>query len=76
MSANRRKAGLPFGISEGPVERRRHVLPYPHKLHAPQSHNEVPTQKLADENHLVLVTAIRKACDMGPKILKPSRRLR
>ena len=36
---------------------------------------KMPAQKLADGIHLVIVTAMRKARDLGPKILKPRRPL-
>ena len=50
--------------------------PYPRKLHDPRPHIEVPAQKLTDRVDLVIVTAMRKAGDLGPKILKPRRSLR
>jgi hypothetical protein len=36
----------------------------------------MPAQKLTDRVDLVIVTAMRKARDLGPKILKPRRPLR
>ena len=48
---------------------------YPRKLHDPRPHIKVPAQKLADGIDLVIVTAMRKAGYLGPKILKPRRPL-
>jgi len=50
--------------------------PYTCKLHATRSHIKVPAQKLADGTDLVIVTAMRKARDLGPKIFKPRCSLR
>jgi hypothetical protein len=49
--------------------------PYPRKLHDPGLHIEVPAQKLTDRVDLVIVTAMRKAHDLGPKILQRRRPL-
>jgi hypothetical protein len=42
-------------------------LPHPRKM---------PAQKLTDRVDLVIVTTVRKARELGPKILKPSSPLR
>lgn len=55
------------------------MLLYPHQLDQlnPLTHpRKMPAQKLTDRIHLVIVTAMRKARDLSPKILKPRRPLR
>jgi hypothetical protein len=55
------------------------MLLYPRQLDQlnPLTHpRKVPAQKLTDRVDLVIVTAMRKAGNLGPKILKPRRPLR
>jgi hypothetical protein len=54
------------------------MLLYPQQLDQlnPLTHpRKMPTQKLADRVDLVIVTAMRKARDLSPKIIKPRRPL-